>query len=255
MSPQTTSETDFCKICKDKADSKDDYDKKYGSHQSCIKQVIDWNYGDVPPTNQHNVELYRKYGGHDLSEKEISVLMDLEKAIGLPLKLYTNANLMDVNSDSSDMPILVEEEDLFVELGVCVNDGHITIIQIQKQSQFINLPPSISHLEHLVSISIGSTGLTNIPDSIGELINLEFLSLGNNQLGIIPESIGKLPRLRLLDIAENKIQTLPKSIKHLILENKLKEIELFDNNFDDETFNYIKELMEHIDINIYVEQD
>ena len=63
--------------------------------------------------------------------------------------------------------------------------------------------------------------------------------------------IGILSQFHLIFCDNN--QTLPKSIKQLILENKLIEIEIYDNNFDDDTFNLIKELKEHIDINIYVE--
>jgi Leucine-rich repeat (LRR) protein len=67
----------------------------------------------------------------------------------------------------------------------------------------LELPPSIYELDNLVSLEIGSTGISVIDEKIINLKNLTNLQLYDNILEKLPNSVFSLPRLKILNIEEN----------------------------------------------------
>jgi len=68
------------------------------------------------------------------------------------------------------------------------------------------------HLIGLVSLNLGSCGLSEIPKEVKLLTRLQELHLFKNQLEAVPEELGELSKLKCIDLTSNKLQNLPESL-------------------------------------------
>jgi Leucine-rich repeat (LRR) protein len=119
-------------------------------------------------------------------------------------------------------------------LGVGVEGGHVT--QLNLASNFLQgaLPPEIGTLTRLRSLILTGQGMvpmlkneiTGLPDEIGNCTSLELLCLSHNLLTELPASIGNLTSLRALYLSGNQITELPASIGQL---SSLRELLLSEN--------------------------
>jgi hypothetical protein len=96
----------------------------------------------------------------------------------------------------------------------------------------LELPPSVYSLDKLVSLEIGSTGISAIDEKIGNLKTLERLQLYDNILERLPASVFSLPRLKILNIEENvfnprEIAAIKETLKALAAKGQKVEF-LFD---------------------------
>lgn len=92
----------------------------------------------------------------------------------------------------------------------------------------IQIPPSISSLNHLKKLDLSQNNLNSLSASIKSLDSLEYLDLSRNNLNSFPESILSLKNLKILDISYNKIKSIPRAIQSL---PNLTEIRIKGNLF------------------------
>jgi len=143
------------------------------------------------------------------SKTDLNNINKLEKAIG------------------KEIPALLEQ-DLSV-LGYTQNEeGHVVFLNL-CQCELTALPPIITDLEYLTTLSISNNQLTELPPEIQKLENLSILSLSQNKLTELPPEIANLEKLTHLDVATNQLSALPKDIGRL---TKLNELVLEDNRFN-----------------------
>ncbi|KAF3319816.1 Polygalacturonase inhibitor 1 [Carex littledalei] len=127
----------------------------------------------------------------------------------------------------------------------CDRAGRVNSLAIRDSSLTATIPPSVTGLTALISLSfIDLPGLTGpipasilalktlqqvtiirtsvssfsgpIPDSISQLSQLDTLDLSSNKLtGPIPASLSKLPKLRFLDMSHNQLTgSIPPGLVH-----------------------------------------
>ena len=65
------------------------------------------------------------------------------------------------------------------------------------QSFFQELPPEISHLEHLQRLDVSSNLLSYLPSQIGDCFRLIELDVSSNRISDIPVDVGRLFRLNV----------------------------------------------------------
>ena len=65
------------------------------------------------------------------------------------------------------------------------------------QSFFQELPPEISHLEHLQRLDVSSNLLSYLPSQIGDCFRLIELDVSSNRISDLPVDVGRLFRLNV----------------------------------------------------------
>ena len=93
------------------------------------------------------------------------------------------------------------------------------------------IPPEITNMTSLTSLSLNKNYITEIPKEISKLVNLRALQLSYNKINVIPSEIGNLSNLQFLYIDHNQIIKIPSEIGNL---NNLIILEL--------KYNYITEI-------------
>lgn len=136
-------------------------------------------------------------------------------------------------------------------------DGRVVSLYLKGGANFVGpkglLPPSITELSELSSLSLGRNQLHGeIPAAIGKLTELRQLDLEQNDLtGPIPAGIGSLSHLTSLRLANNEFTGwIPKELFEL---EKLQTLDLGGNAFTgpipDELGNLTRLRTLHIDFN------
>lgn len=77
------------------------------------------------------------------------------------------------------------------------------------------LPPEISQLKKLETLSLNGNRIQKLPPGLGQLRALRTLSLSGNQISEFPPGLGSLRNLDLLDLSRNKIQSVPVEVSEL----------------------------------------
>lgn len=88
------------------------------------------------------------------------------------------------------------------------------------------LPPEISKLKDLTTLSLRGTSIGSLPESFGELASLESLEIYGAQFQALPSAITKLPNLKNLFCTNCGLESIPSDIGNL---HQLKNLELHQN--------------------------
>ena len=104
-------------------------------------------------------------------------------------------------------------------LGVNVENGHVTKINLNGNGLSGAIPPSIDDIVNLIELQLEDNNLTGvIPSALGNLMDLQILGLSENELsGEIPEFLDGMVNLRRLKIGDNNLTgTIPSFIGNLV---------------------------------------
>ncbi|CAL4992314.1 unnamed protein product [Urochloa decumbens] len=108
---------------------------------------------------------------------------------------------------------------------------NLTIFSMEENMITGSLPPELSNLEKLESVTIHTNNLTgSIPAEFSSIVNLYLLNLSQNKLsGNIPPEFGQLKKLQYLDISANKMSgSIPQELGSC---TKLVSLRINDNYF------------------------
>ncbi|CAO2208966.1 unnamed protein product [Urochloa humidicola] len=107
---------------------------------------------------------------------------------------------------------------------------NLTIFSMEENMIAGSLPPELSNLAKLESVTIHANNLTgSIPAEFSSIANLYLLNLSQNKLsGNIPPEFGQLKNLQYLDISANKMSgSIPQELGSC---TKLVSLRINDNN-------------------------
>ncbi len=96
--------------------------------------------------------------------------------------------------------------------GVSCSGGRVNWLSLYENRLAGALPPEISNLTALASLTLSNNQLTSLPPQIGNLTALTWLNLDRNQLTSVPSEIGNLTALTGLGLANNQLTNLPSTI-------------------------------------------
>lgn len=88
------------------------------------------------------------------------------------------------------------------------------------------LPPEITKLKNLTTLTLIGNELKTLPLEIGKLQQLESLELPGNKLTSLPESVCALTSLKILYVNDNQLKSLPNHFEKL---TSLVELDLSSN--------------------------
>ncbi|MEW5307927.1 MAG: hypothetical protein WDW36_010295 [Sanguina aurantia] len=106
----------------------------------------------------------------------------------------------------------------------CLALLHVTIAHAGPSLS--TLPPLLSLLHNLQTLTLSGGALTELPASLSLLVQLQALTFSRNQLSSLPAELGSLARLTSLDLSGNTLTTLPTTICEL---TALVKLNLMDN--------------------------
>ena len=158
----------------------------------------------------------------EMPEKSCGVIDTIKGNILVFTENYrTNSKLLNTKNYSNQSLDKVPPELLFMRDAVVIKLDH---------NNLSFLPEDFSKLTKVKELYLDYNNFAGISAGLGNLSELETLDLSNNILKEIPKEIGKLKKLRRLDLSRNDLKDLPEEFYDL--KDNLKNLDIFENNFD-----------------------